>query len=247
MIYEHDELQIYRGKDFVINEHIKIHQPSLGEICDWGEQRYFSFIRNITATPTDLKYTLSLSEIDWNDISDYELFLMRHKTFTKEYSEIILGDFDISSLKAMVCDANGDIVLCDEGGRTMIDRSIYELMANHLRKSHNLTKNTEKAMNETTKQALLAEAKEEYETNQNKEYHSDLLPLISTLVNMEGFKYGWADIWNMKINAFMDAVRQIQHVKNVDLLLSSGYSGFGIDLKKISKKELNYFTRPNEN
>ena len=73
-----------------------------------------------------------------------------------------------------------------------------------------------------------------------------LLPLISTLTNMEGFKYGWLDVWNMKINAFMDAVTQVTHIKNADLLLSSGYSGFGIDLKKVNKKLINYFYRSDE-
>ena len=73
-----DELQVYRGKDFVINDKIQIHQPTLGEIADWGEQKYFSFVQSFTATPTDLKYILSLSGVDWNTISDYELFLTKH-------------------------------------------------------------------------------------------------------------------------------------------------------------------------
>ena len=90
------------------------------------------------------------------------------------------------------------------------------------------------------------EAKEQYEMNKDKEYSSILLPLISTLTNMQGFKYGWSNVWDMKINAFMDAVTQVTHIKNADLLLSSGYSGFGIDLKKINKKEINYFYRSDE-
>ena len=100
-------------------------------------------------------------------------------------------------------------------------------------------------MTDITRDVLIEEAKENIEMNKDKPYHSQLLSLISTMTNMEGFKYGWVDVWNMKINAFMDAVNSIQHIKNADLLLSSGYSGFGIDLKKINKKELSYF-RPDE-
>lgn len=229
-----------------MNEHIKIHQPELGEISDWGEQKYFSLIYNFTATPTDLKYQLSLSNIDWNEISDYEAFLMRYRTFTKDLTKIVFGDLDLSEFNIFNRKDNGEIVLYNASKNITIDRSIYEIIVGYLRKSHNISKNVERAMTETTRIVLLEEAKEQFEMNQDKEYKSMLLPLISRLTNMEGFKYGWGDVWNMKINAFMDAVSSILHIKNVDLLLSSGYSGFGVDLKKISGDNLNYFSRPNE-
>lgn len=242
---KNDELQIYRGKDFVINENIKIHQPTLDEICEWGEEKYFSFIYSFTATPTDLKYHLSLVGIDWNEISDYDLFVTRAMQFDKSESGILFYDLDFSKFK-FATNENDEIVLYNKKSDVLIDRSIYQIMVDYIRKSHNLTKNVERAMTETTRIVLLEEAKEQFEMNKNKKYSSVLLPLISTITNMEGFKYGWNDVWNMKINAFMDAVNRVTHIKNANLLLSSGYSGFGIDLKKISKKEINYFYRPDE-
>lgn len=242
---KNDKLQVYRGKDFIINDDIKIHQPTLDEICEWGEEKYFSFIYSFVSTPTDLKYQLSLIDIDWNEISDYDLFLIRAKYFEKPESEIIFGDLDFSKFKIAEKE-NNEIVLYDKETDILIDRSIYQIMVDYIRKSHNLTKNVERAMTETTKIVLLEEAKEQYEMNKDKEYSSILLPLISTLTNMQGFKYGWSNVWDMKINAFMDAVTQVTHIKNADLLLSSGYSGFGIDLKKINKKEINYFYRSDE-
>lgn len=243
---KNDELQIYRGKDFIVNDKIQIHQPTLGEICDWGEQNYFSFIYNITATPTDLKYFLSLSGIDWNEISEYELFLKIYKVFDVETTRILFGDLDFASFNPMVREDNGEIVLYDDISDILIDRSIYEIIVNYVRKAHNLKKNIERAMNETTKTVLIEEAKEQYEMSKTQKFKSRLLPLISTMTNMIGFGYNWTTVWDMKINAFMDAVQQVQHIKNADLLLSSGYSGFGIDLKKINKKEINYFYKPDE-
>ncbi len=242
---KNDKLQVYRGKDFIINEDIKIHQPTLDEICDWGEEKYFSFIHSFTATPTDLKYQLSLVDIDWNEISDYDLFLLRANLFEKSESEILFGDLDFKKFRIAEKE-NGEIVLYDKESDVLIDHSIYQIMVDYIRKSHNLIKNVERAMTETTRIVLLEEAKEQYEMNKDKEYSYILLPLISTLTNMEGFKYGWLDVWNMKINAFMDAVTQVTHIKNADLLLSSGYSGFGIDLKKVNKKLINYFYRSDE-
>ena len=60
------------------------------------------------------------------------------------------------------------------------------------------------------------------------------------MVNCEGFKYNHSQVWDMKINAFMDSVRRISKIKNADLLLQSGYSGFGVNLKDINKKQLDW-------
>ena len=87
---------------------------------------------------------------------------------------------------------------------------------------------------------LIEDAKEAYLRNQNREYHSYLKNLISSMINSEGFKYNHSQVWDMKINAFMDSVNRITKIKNSDLLLQSGYSGFGIDLSKIDDKKLNW-------
>lgn len=245
IIRENDELKIYRGDDYIINSKIKIHQPTLGEIALFGEQKYFSFIHSFTATPTDLKYQLHLMNVDWNTITDYDLFLIIYKTFNKDQSKIVFNDIDFTKFEKKIRN-NTDIVLYDPESDILIDRSIYEIAVRYLRKAHNLKRNTEIAINETTKQVLLEEAEEQLAMAKNEKPTSYLLPLISTMINMEGFKCDWESVWDMKINAFMDAVGQVLHIKNVDLLLTSGYSGFGVDLKKIGKKELNYFSKPSE-
>ena len=243
---KNDELQIYRGKDFIINDNIVIHQPTLDEICDWGDSKYFSFIYNFVATPTDMKYQLSLIGVDWNTISDYELFLLIYKTFDKSSSALVFGDLDFQAFTPYQNKDNDEVILYNPQTGVKFDRSIYEIAVDYIRRTHNITKNVERAMNDVTKDVLLDEAKEHFEMNKDSKPHSILLPLISAVTNMNEFKYGWRDVWDMKINAFMDAVRTVQHIKNADLLLSSGYSGFGVDLKKINKKNINYFYRPDE-
>lgn len=44
----------------------------------------------------------------------------------------------------------------------------------------------------------------------------------------------------MKINAFMDSVKRISKIKNSDLLLQSGYSGYGVNLKEVDKNQLDW-------
>ena len=244
---DNDELQVYRGKDFVINDKIVIHQPTLDEICEWGEEKYFTFVYSFVATPTDRKYELHKNGIDWNETSDYQLFLYSFKTYEKSMTKIIFGDIDFQKFELFQNKNNDEIVLYDAESDIAFDRSIFEIVCNYLRQAHNITKNVEIAMTPTTKEVLLEEAKEQIEMKKKKPYKSFLLPLISTLINMSEFKQNWTNVWDMKINAFMDSVTRVQHVKNADLLLSSGYSGFGVDLKKINKDNLNYFSRPDEN
>lgn len=243
---KNDKLQIYRGKDYIINDKIIIHQPTLEEICDWGEERYFSFIYNFVATPTDRKYILHQMGVDWNEITDYEMFLRFYATYSLDVSKIVFGDLDFQAFKVYKNTENGELVLFNPETKVTFDRSVYELSVDYLRKSHNISKNVEIAMTETTKTVLLEEAKENMEMGRDKQYESILLPLISTMVNMKEFKYGWTDIWGMKIYAFMDSIKMVQHIKNAELLLTSGYSGFGVDLKKINKNNINYFYRPDE-
>jgi hypothetical protein len=49
---EIDELLLYFGDDYVINDQIRIHQPTIGEIVA-GEREYFSMVHTLTAIPSD--------------------------------------------------------------------------------------------------------------------------------------------------------------------------------------------------
>lgn len=236
-----DPLRIYRGEDYVINDWITIHQPSLGEICDFGEQDYWQAVYGITATPTDMKYQLHQIGVDWNDMEDWEGFRIVYRAYTPDVTSLLLGDLDLSEYEEMINKQNDEIVLYNRRTGSTIDRSIYQVIVDYLRTAHSLKRNVQRAMTTTTKMVLLEEAEEEYRKFRDKPFESTLLPLISTMCCMPGFKYNQNDIWDMKINAFMKAIKTVMHIKNADLLLQSGYSGFGVDLKSINKKHLDYF------
>lgn len=236
-----DPLQIYGGKEYVINKIIKIHHPTLGEIRDFGEQAYYGLIQSLTATTTDMKYQLYLEGKDWNEYSDFELFMDMCREFTQNRTKILFGDLDLSAYTRCKNLQNDEKCLYNKQTDNVIDKSVYELVVSYLRKMHSLQKNEERAMNEFTRQVLLEEAEENYNMNKDKPFKSVLLPLISAMSIMCGWDMD--SIWNMEINVFMDAVKRIKHVKNAELLLQSGSSAFGIDLNKLKNKNkvLNYF------
>ena len=51
---EIDELKLYFGYDYNIGD-ITIHQPTIGEIIDYGEQEYYSMVHCLTSIPSDAK------------------------------------------------------------------------------------------------------------------------------------------------------------------------------------------------
>lgn len=240
---ENDELKIYRGEDFVVSKHIIIHQVTLNEICDYGEQDYYSMIYRLTATPQSMKVKLWDMGIDYTTITPYELFYnILYRLYPQEKTSIIFGDLDFTKFQVMKRKDDESILLCQiiDNEPVIIDEFTYNVIMDYLRQVHVIHKDEKIPANKTTKMILIEDEREEYERNKNKERHSQLKNLISTMINSEGFKYNHTEVWNMKINAFMDSVKRISKIKNADLLLQSGYSGFGVNLKEVSNKQLDW-------
>lgn len=237
----HDELRIYRGLDYTISEHITIHQPTLGEICDYGEQDYYSMIYQLCATPQTMKVALWDMGIDYTTITPFELFYsILYKLYPQNKTSILFGDLDFSKFQVMKHKDNDSVFLYQSPEEIMIDESVYHAMTAYLRQIHNIPKDEKMPANETTKRILIEDERAEAEQNKNREYHSQLKNLISSMINSQGFKYNHDQIWDMKINAFLDSVKRISKIKNADLLLQSGYSGFGVNLKEISNDQINW-------
>lgn len=242
-ILENDELKIYRGEDYAISKHIIIHQPSLSEICDYGEQEYYSMIYQLTATPQSMKVQLWDMGIDYTEITAFELFYgILYKLYSQEKTSILFGNLDFTKFQVMQRKDDKSIFLYQmiDNQPVIIDQFIYNKIMDYLRKVHSIKKDEKMPANQTTKMLLIEDQREEYERIKSLEYHSQLKNMISAMVNCEGFKYNHSEVWNMKINAFMDSVKRITKIKNADLLLQSGYSGFGVNLKEISNKQLDW-------
>ena len=289
-----DELKIYRGEDYVISNHIKIHQPTLDEICNYGEREYYSMVYNLTATPQSMKVQLWDMGIDYTTITPFELFYnILYKVYSQEKTSIIFGDLDFTKFQVMqrkddesillyqevpvgdIYNAKHELVyhfsnlldasrfvgcevddLIEELSKSnkynnfifsnmqlesiIIDEFTYNVIMDYLRQVHIIHKDEKMPANNTTKMILIEDDREEYERNKNKEYHSQLKNMVSAMINSEGFKYNHSEVWNMKINAFMDSVKRISKIKNADLLLQSGYSGFGVNLKEVSNKQIDW-------
>lgn len=240
---KNDELKIYRGQDYIISDHIVIHQATLDDICEYGEQDYYSMVYQLTATPQSMKYQLWKMGVDYTTVSPFELFYsILYRLYSQEKTSILFGSLDLTRFQIMQHKENESVFLYQEmeNQPVIIDEFTYDMMMDYLCQVHMIQRDEKKPANETTKMILIEDARDDYEKNKNKEYHSQLKNMISAMVNCEGFKYNHSEVWNMKINAFMDSVRRVSKIKNANLLLQSGYSGFGINLKEISNKQLDW-------
>jgi hypothetical protein len=233
---EVDELMLYFGDDYIINDKIKIHQPLVGEIINC-ERDYFSMVHSITAIPSDLKSQLFDMGLDWCNVEDFELFAMLVQTLTPDRTSILFGDLDLSKLKPFKHPQNDDIVLADKENGILIDKMIYQRIVNYLRKLHNITPKVEKTKSKTVKKWLIEEDRNKIKAAQNKPFKSYLLPLISSVKVKQGYTKDY--VRNMGLYELFDDIARLQIIHNADRLLSGVYAGT-IDIKKIDKKELNW-------
>ena len=236
-MFDVDQLQLYFGDDYIINDKIKIKQPTIGEIVDFGEAQYFSVVHTLTAIPSDMKSQLWDIGLDWTEIEDFELFIMLAPTLPVEKTRLLFGDLDFTKLKPYKNRENGDILLADLDADVRIDKLIYLRIVNYLRKVHNITPKVERAANKTTKQILIDEDRMKINANKEKPFKSYLLPLISSVKVRMGYTKNY--VRNEGFVEFFDDVSRLQIIHNADHLLSGVYAGM-IDVKKINKKELNW-------
>lgn len=87
-MFDIDDLKIYRGSDILITDKIIVTQPTIDQIIEFGEKRYFQTIHCLTGVGADFKWQLwDYFGIDYTTIDDYELFkkLIWHSLSSKKY------------------------------------------------------------------------------------------------------------------------------------------------------------------
>ena len=74
-MFEVDDLKIYRGSDIHITDKIIVTQPTIDQIIEFGEKKYFSTVHTLTGVGADFKWQLwDYYNTDYTTIDDFELF-----------------------------------------------------------------------------------------------------------------------------------------------------------------------------
>lgn len=252
-----NKIKAYLGLPYSINDFITIKIPSILDIIEYDEDEFFSMLYIFIGNPTMFRLQLHKAGIDWNKITDYELFASTVTGLTKEQTEIIFGDVDFSKFKTVPIQEENEnfdpekeiteknnpmkisIVLYDIENDFVISENDYNEIAFYLRSAFDIFPKVQKARDEETKKWLLEE--DEMKARNSPDTHSSLLlPLISGCLNHPGFKYNKNELIQCNICEFMDSVKRLQAYDMYVALQNGLYSGMA-DLSKVDKNLFDYF------
>lgn len=237
-LLEVDELALYFGDPYQINDYITITLPTIGELVKYGERQYFSIIQTLTAIPSEMKSQLWDMGLDWTQLENFQLFMMLAPTLSKDQTSIIFGDLDFTAMRPFENRINDTVVLANPETGVVIDELAYGKIQSYLCSAHNLTKKVEKAANEFTKKFMIDEDRQKIEYSKKQPYKSSLKNLISAVKCRQGYTLDY--IRNMGIVEFFDDISRLQIIVQSDALLQGSYSGM-VDTKKIPQKNFDWF------
>ena len=232
-----DQLKILRGKPIEIDGIVTLLQPTIDQICDFGEQRFFSTFFTLCSIPSDMKSALWDANLDFMKVTDWQLFLMLSRNFNKEDTSLFFGDIDFQSMEMMKYPETDEVVLTD--GNVCITEASYQTFIPYVREMIGYVMKREKAGNKFTKMILIEEDRQNRERNANKPFSSSLLPIVISLVNTEEFSYKYDEAFSLTIYQLMKSYMQIQNKKSAMALYQGSMSGF-VDTSKINRKDFSW-------
>lgn len=240
-MFDFDELSLLKGEDYQINDKITIHHPTLNDIYLAGEEKYYSMIQTICATPADFKVQLDDAGVNFQNITDLELFVILGKNIPQEETKILLGDVNLKDMDAVTHIESGEIALYDKKNDIIIDKVVYTLISDFIRKIHGIKKNEEYASNELTRKIMIDIEREEQQRRLLKDegFKSVLAPYISSVTNCSEGKYDIKTIWDLPIYVFLDSVKRINKIKQSGYMLSGAYGGW-VDAKQFNKDDIDW-------
>ena len=241
-LLEFDDMQMYFCDDYKITDDIVLKSPTIGDIIEFGEKKYYSIVYSLTCIPSDMKSQLFDKGIDWNKIEDFNLFILLTRGMTAEDTKLTFDNLDLSSFEIAQNTKTGEAYLYktkEDGTEIVIDSLVYEQIVGYLRKLHGIVPKKERAFDKYTKEILIDEDRHKIELNKKKPYKSQLMGLISAMSRFPGFPYKRGELKECGLYEFMDRVHGAQIFISTTALLGGMYSGM-IDTSKINKNEFNW-------
>lgn len=93
--------KIYFGFPYPITDKITIYQPTIRQIIEYGETEFFMMLYMFIGNTTFRRLELWNIGMDWNKISDYELFCSIVPGLSVDKTSILFGDIDFSKFEMM--------------------------------------------------------------------------------------------------------------------------------------------------
>ena len=251
-VLKFDMLRMYFGKPYVIDldtadGQVIVRVPTLGEIINIGEERFYNTLNIFTTNTTQYRLALSQADqpVDWNEISDFDLFTSLYANADEEVVNCLFDGLKLKDFGVYQKDEPREKILYNRETKTEINEAVYQHIAQYLRLVFRLHVEEKITKDPILKKMYLQKDEIAFRRALKKkadEESNSIQPLVSACVNHPGFKYKLNELEQVNICEFYDSVSRLQVYENATALLKGSYSGM-IDTSKIDKESFNFMRK----
>jgi len=241
-----DELKYSIGQEnYKINKYITVYNPYIYEIKDFGENLYYHVLDIFVRKPYDLAVELYDNGVDYQSISDWDLFFETITQIPVEYTCILFGKINFTDFVQRINKENGMKYLVYKYDNDFcIDEAIYQNISMYLRYVHFINEKVEYDVGNSMAKKFLIERMRRKQNKLKKDYElgrikaqSHISNMIKYCVNNCNFKYDYASVMNLKLNLLYESYYSIIHGNERDNIMSGIYHGT-IDITKMKDKSI---------
>jgi len=247
---EFDRLRMYFNEPYVIDVEdaegiITVYPPTIGDVIEFGEKKFFQSLRVFTTNTTENRLMLWDIGIDWNEFSDFNLFclmigLMDEDIWNLFFHDVDLEDFQQYSKK--VDEDHSCTVLYNPVDGVEINEMVYFHLSQYFRAMFNIYPEEKLTDSGVLKGWYIDKDRRDLKLKQEIKKDDEsfsMLPAISAYVNHPGTKYKTKELKEVGICEFYDSVQRLQIYESATACLKGMFSGM-VDAKKIKPEEYNF-------
>lgn len=240
-----DYLRMYFGEPYEIptpnDKVLTVIQPTIGDVIAIGENDFFATVNVFVTNTTQFRLQLWDSGIDWNEISDFDLFVLLYKTINQKVADLLFDNVDFSKFTIAQKNDTGEIVLINSESGLVIDKQVYDELHAYMQEMFKMKPENEFTKDRMLKQWWIDKDRREAARRATKkdESHFSIQALVSSMVNHPGFKYKLQELREVGVCEFYDSVQRLQLYEQATALMKGMYSGM-IDGSKIKPEQYNW-------
>jgi hypothetical protein len=233
---EIDRLKIFFGDPLVIDEDgvrgvVTVKAPTIGDILAIGESRFYSNLSILVGNTTQFRLMLWEAGIDWNTITDFQLFIIMYKQLEPDVIGLLFDNIDFQNFEVYERpkeDGSMERYLYDKETDTEITELVYQYFHQYLQNVFNMKPERELTPDKMLKEAWIRKDQIELRQKQKKGENSSFsfVPLISTYINHPGTKHSLKELREVGVAEFFDSLKRIQVYEHATAVLKGMYSGF---------------------
>lgn len=260
-----DLLQMYFGEPYVIDLEgipgkVTVLSPTIGDIVRIGEEKFYQTLNLFVCNTTQYRVVLWDLGIDWNEFSDFSLFVMLYKQADPDVVKLLFGDLDLQKFEPMLKqlppkldsdsregdgeqvneEPQAEIILWNDEDEIEINADVHNHFSQYLRVMFNTFPDEKITQMDTLKNWYITKDRRAIEQAKKKPPKKvSIQPIVSACVNHPGFKYKLSELKEVGVFEFYDSVSRLQIYEQSTALMKGMYSGM-IDGSKIKSEDYNF-------